>query len=420
MRFRDFHINIKIRLLETFISGFIGNMIFPFMAIYLSKHFGLKIAGVILLINVFIGIVINFFGGYLSDQYGRKIMMKYAEMLRFVAFVIMLLANSPWFESAVITSIMMFVNTISWGISGPAHHAMLIDVSKPEQRKLMYSIAFWVNNLAFAIGGIFGGLFFDKHLFELLLGISLGSLFCSILVVFFIQESYFPTEKTRALSHVRRIFNTYQEVFKDRLFILFTIAGILVLSMEFHLTNYIGIRLSETMPTQKFLYWNVDGVNMLGFLRTENTILVVLMSLFAFNFIKRYKDKTVLIVGSLLFVLGFGLMSYLDNIWLLIICMLFATIGEVIRIPVQQSLMASIIPDNARSSYMAVNGLSFSFAMLIASLVVTLSAFLPAIAISIIITFIGLIGVGMYYIIFNEVALDNNNSINESRTASID
>jgi MFS transporter, DHA1 family, multidrug resistance protein B len=31
MRFKDFHKNIKIRIIETFMSRFIGSMIFPFI-----------------------------------------------------------------------------------------------------------------------------------------------------------------------------------------------------------------------------------------------------------------------------------------------------------------------------------------------------------------------------------------------------
>ena len=39
----------------------------------------------------------------------------------------------------------------------PATEAMLIDVSTPENRKVMYSINYWAINLSIAIGAIFGG-----------------------------------------------------------------------------------------------------------------------------------------------------------------------------------------------------------------------------------------------------------------------
>ncbi len=276
MRFRDFHKNIKIRLIENFISRFIGSMIFPFMSIYLAVHFGAKVAGLLLLINVFIGIGINFLGGYFADQFGRKKVMLFAETLRFLAFLTMMICNSPWFESAAITFAMMTVNSICWGLAGPANQAMLIDVSTPPQRKLMYSISYWANNLSIAVGGILGAFLFKDYLFELFLSLSIAAAVTAFLVAFFIDESHKPVvEELRPAEHVMQLLSTYKRVFQDRLFVLFTIAGVLILSMEFQLTNYIGIRLSEEMPTQQFLFWKFDGVQTMGFLRSENTIMVV-------------------------------------------------------------------------------------------------------------------------------------------------
>ena len=192
MRFRDFHKNIKIRLIENFISRFIGSMIFPFMSIYLAVHFGAKVAGLLLLINVFIGIGINFLGGYFADQFGRKKVMLFAETLRFLAFLTMMICNSPWFESAAITFAMMTVNSICWGLAGPANQAMLIDVSTPPQRKLMYSISYWANNLSIAVGGILGAFLFKDYLFELFLSLSIAAAVTAFLVAFFIDESHNP------------------------------------------------------------------------------------------------------------------------------------------------------------------------------------------------------------------------------------
>ncbi|MDP5276501.1 MDR family MFS transporter [Chengkuizengella axinellae] len=405
MKFKDFHINIKIRIIETFISTFIGSMIFPFMAIYFFKHFGEEITGLLLLFNVFIGICINFFGGYISDRVGRKKLMLYAEIARFFAFFTMMVFNSPWVESVMITFLMMTVNTICWGFSGPAHQAMLIDVSTPEQRKLMYSITYWANNLSIAIGGILGGLLFETHLFELLMALSIASLITVSLITFFIKESYFPNPEEESTSHIKKIFTTYNMVFKDRLFIWLVLAGVLILSMEFNLANYIGIRLSEEMTNQQFFSWEITGVQMLGFLRTENTILVASLAIFAAKFIERFKERAVLVTGCLLFVAGYGFISFSNNIWLLFIVMVIATVGEVIRVPVEQSSIASLPPDDARSSYMAIKGMTFHLSMLVSSTLVTISAFLSSYVMAIIITCIGLVGTSIYYVIFPKVQL---------------
>ncbi|MRH43500.1 MFS transporter [Aquibacillus halophilus] len=405
MRFRDFHRNIQIRIIESFISRFVGSMIFPFMAIYLAYYFGAKVAGLLLIFNVLVGIGVNFIGGYFADQFGRRKIMLFAEVLRFMAFLTMMICNSPWLESPTVTFLMMTVNSVCWALAGPANQAMLIDVSTPNQRKLMYSIMYWANNLSIAIGGIIGAFLYQDYLFELFIVLSVVGAIVVFMVAVLIQESYVPDDKLSytATQHVLRIFSSYKRVLQDRLFVLFVIGGVLIMSMEFQLTNYIGIRLSDEMPKQQFLFWEIDGVKMMGFLRSENTIMVALLALFVTRISGRFKDRPMLVISCLLFTIGYAVISYSNSIWLLLIMMIILTIGEVFRVPVEQSYMAAIPPDDARSAYMAFNGLKFNLGMLIASITITISSYLSSIVMSIIITVIGLLGTWIYFVITPEL-----------------
>ena len=400
MKYRDLHKNIKIRVAESFLSTLIGSMIFPFMAIYLAHHFGSKVTGILLLANVFVGIAVSFVGGYFADQIGRKKMMMIAEILRLAAFITMAVCNSPWFESASLTYLMMTVNSICWGLAGPAEQAMLIDVSTTDQRKYMYSITYWSSNLSIALGGIVGAFMFQHYLFELFSALSLASVVTVVLVVFFIDESHkVEAQKIRPFQHVRRIFSSYGKVMQDGLFIWFTIASVLVLSMEFQLTNYIGIRLSNEMPEQTFLFWKVDGVNMIGFLRTENTIIVAILMLFMTRLIEKFKDRHILVMSCLIFTCGYGIIAYANNIWLLFLMMAMLTVSEVSRVPVEQTYMSTLPPDDARSSYMAFGNFRFNLSMLVASLTVSAGAFFSSFAMAVAITCIGLAGSLIYLII---------------------
>lgn len=169
--------------------------------------------------------------------------------------------------------------------------------------------------------------------------------------------------------------------------------------MEFQLTSYIGIRLAEEMPTQQFLFWEVDGVKMMGLLRSENTILVALLALFAAKLIAGMKDRVVLVASCLIFTMGYAALTFSNDIWVLFIMMAVLTVGEVFRVPVEQSYMAAIPPDDKRSAYMAFGGLQYNLSMLIVSLTVTLSGFVSSIAMGILLTLIGLAGTFIMYMI---------------------
>ena len=64
-----------------------------------------------------------------------------------------------------------------------------------------------------------------------------------------------------------------------------------------------------------------------------------------------------------------------------------------LRVPVQQNYLANLPPEHARSSYLAVNGLTYNIGNLICSITITLSAYLPKLGTSAFMAIIGFLGV---------------------------
>lgn len=409
MHFRDFHPNVQIRIVVIFVSELMFSMIIPFMAVYFAGRLGATSTGILLVISIVAGTVGGIYGGYYADKTGRKKLMLLAELLTLLAYAGMAVFNSPWMNSTAVTFVMVVLISVCSGVYGPASDAMLLDVTHPEQRKFMFSMIYWSKNLSIAIGGAVGAILFGDYLFELFIASVIVTTLTFLVTLLFIEETYFPTKTSaelekRKLNGFQDLLLKYRSVSKDRTFMLFVLASLLFVSVEFHLTNYIGIRLTEQMSERPFLSignwaFSIDGLKMLGFLRTENTLLVVLLSIFVIKVMQKYNDRRVLLVGLSIYILGYSLLSYSLQPWVLIALMLIATWGEVMYVPVCQAYMGDITPEHARSAYMAVFHMLYKGAMLIGAIGVSLGGILPDWSMTVLIFITGCSGLVLVYTI---------------------
>ncbi|OPH47302.1 hypothetical protein BC351_12450 [Paenibacillus ferrarius] len=402
MRFRDFHHNVKLRIGLSFLSGTANNMVLPFMSIYFSGKLGNTTAGLVVIIGILAGIAAGMIGGYYADRIGRKKLIIAAEIGWMLCFLGMAIANSPWFSSPWLTFVLMIFVSMFWGVHGPANEAMLLDVTAPEVRKFMYAIMYWMNNLSFAIAGIAGAFLFKSYLFELFIGLFVTGLISLIVTYFFIDEVYQPQTTQGAARNKQSIWANYRMVFRDQTFIIFTLASLLLVSVEFHLGNYVGIRLEKEMVAVPFLTWiksswSVDGLEMLGFIRTENTVLVVVLSVVVGYIMKRFSDSRVLFIGYTCYIAGYSYLAYSNQPGLLLISMFIATVGELMYVPIKQAYLGNIAPDHARSSYMALYGMVYKGATLLCGFSVIVGGWLSSWMMASLIALSGFIGMAMFY-----------------------
>ncbi|MDH4619110.1 MFS transporter [Brevibacillus sp. AY1] len=412
MGFFQLHPNIRIRIVTSFLTRVVGTMIFPFMAIYFSDKLGQALAGFLLFMSIIAQILTSFYGGYIADRWGRKKVLVYGQLIQCGAFSIMALANSPLLDSAWLTFAMMLVQSASNGLINPAADAMLIDVSTKENRTFMYSISYWASNLSIAIGSVFGGLYFATHRFELLLILTLIGVFTWALTQFFMQESYQPSCSQRELPKGSRLLSdlvvSYRQVLRDRRFLLYSLGGLFIFALEFQTSNYIAVRLSqEFIPQTLHLFdWfsiQITGIKVFSLIQLENTLLVVGLSLFVTRLIGKARPATAMYLGALLYIGGYAITTYSNTLWVIILTMFLATVGELMHIPTRQTYLAEIVRDDARSSYMAVNGLVLQGAKLSGAIGISLGAILPSYAMAFLFAGLGVCGLLLVRIVVREL-----------------
>ncbi|MFC5451881.1 MFS transporter [Paenibacillus aestuarii] len=406
MTFFQFHPNVRLRILISFITNTLGNMVTPFMAVYFARTMGTTVAGAAAAISIAVGLVCATIGGHYADRIGRKKMMVLAEALSTLAYGVMALANSPWLHSPTLTLLMTMLISAAWGLSKPAVEAMLIDVSAPDTRKAIYRINYWCNNLAISVAGMIGGYFFSDYLLELLIVVGVMSVVALAVTAIYIQETMperqiaphtqHPADAPAAaeMSIVKR----YIEVLRDRRFMIYILAGVLSVSVEMNLTGYIGIRLANEVHQTAWLPgWSaaVDGLPLVGYLRTENTIAVVLLSLFVGRMLKGRSDHRVMLAALLCNILGYTYLVFGNQPSLLVLLMLLATAGELTYVPIKQALLVQLVPDHARSTYMAVNSMTNRAAQIISGLNVIIGGFVSPGGMALLILLTGLAGIAL-------------------------
>ncbi|OZI13646.1 MFS transporter [Bacillaceae bacterium SAS-127] len=396
MSFFQLHKSIQLRLASSFLAISVGSMIFPFMAIYFANYVGGVLAGILLLINTIISIITTLYGGYLSDRIGRKKILVFGEALIVISFAFMAIANSPILSSVWLTFIMMLVNSFANGLIRPASDAMLIDVSTPEDRKYMYSVSYWITNLSVMIGSIIGGLFFKTHLFEMFLVITFISLIPFVIVTFFISESFKPSiETVKERSVLTNLYNSYKKVISDRVFMFFTYASIFLFSIMNQITNYIAVRLDQEFSIMQINLWKfndiyIDGLRMASIINLENTIVVLVISIMSIKLLKKYNSDSIFYLGIILFVGGISVITISNSLWVILVATLIFSVGELLYVPMRQTLLADIVNEQARSSYMAINSLSIQMGRISGSLGIILGAIIGSWGMSVLYIVLGI------------------------------
>lgn len=409
---KELNREIKIRIGIIFFSRVVGLIVFPFMAVHYSIVFGVGIASILLVINVIVQLFANLYGGYLTDFIGRRKIILSGEFIKSISFIGLVICNSPLFVSHQLTFVFILLIIAFQGWMTPAVEASLLDICDEDQRSVMYSLNYWVMNFAIMSGVLIGGWFFLNNLFELMVGLTIVSIITLLLTFIFIKESYNPVNKSYKPFNILSVFKQYGPVVKDRPFLLFTLGGISIVTIDFQRNNYIAIRLTEEMPIKNIELFNMfsvtlDGLKINSLLTFLNTILIIILGSFILKAVKNRSKHTLLNTGFMLFAVGFSLLSVTNNILLLVIGVLILTVGELIYVPSRQAILANVISEEKRGSYLAFNGLINHSSRLIASMMLPLGMFIGGEVIAIMILMLG----GMA-ILFSNIAIKKYNKIN--------
>jgi len=386
------------RLLHLFVGRVLGSTGFavtiPFLGIYLHGERGVPMSAVggMFFIAALAGAAAQILAGEWSDRYGRKIVMVVAQLGRSLIFVGMGFA-AMWHASFTAFVLLTCGSAFFGRLFEPPSGAMLADVTEGEQRAEAFGIMRVAGNLGFALGPAIGG-FLAALSYSALFFVSAGVLLASALFVAIQVRETLPQERRRgaeagigddlppglarpalvgaATAEIRATSTTLGRARRgidlrsvvatlhDSRFLRHCLSCLLLFTV-----------LGQIMSTFSVFAVEWAGLSkpQLGWIYSVNGLMVVLIQFPIVKLVAPYRVTTGLILGSVLFSIGYGMMGFVHGFLALALSMAVVTLGEVTSMPGTMSLTANFATEETRGRYMGVYGLFNSFGWSLAPLV---------------------------------------------------
>jgi len=331
----------------------LGAFIWPLFVIILRSKVMMDEASITTLmsISVFVSIGASILGGFLSDKIGRKKIIVIFEFLGMLSYLLIII-----FPVGMITAILLIIGMMFFGISWPAHDALIANVTKTEERESAYSLGYMATNLGIIIGPSIGGLLIRNH-FDLFIAIDVATTFLGwFLLVKLIKEPNVDSEKENMLEESTD--KSVLKIVKERPVIFFY--GLLLM-----FTSIIYGQLDFTLPLYvESLFDDFEGFFALNY--GLNGLVVLLFTPLLTVLLKKLTAMQKVGIGILLYSLTMFMYSVIDfKIGFFLVMFLF-TIGEVIIVIGSGPVMSKLVPANMMARASSLIGIFYTIGHLIA------------------------------------------------------
>ena len=351
--FKGFSREIWILTFITFINR-AGTMVLPFLSKYLKEnlHFSYSEVGWIMVCFGSGSIIGSWLGGKLSDKIGFYRIMIFSLLttgilLFFVQFI----------SSFVGLCVGMFILMIIADMFRPAMFVSLGAYAKPENRTRALTLIRLAINLGFAAGPALGGLIIMSIGYKGLFWVDGGTCIIAILI-FWIKVKEKKKSPFIDKQHPGDVLT--HSVFKDKPFLIFLFTCLVSGVLFFQVFTTIPLYHKEQFNLTEF---------QTGLLLTMNGLMIFFLEMPIVSYVERHKISKVKMVATGCFLMAISLFLMLSNSWagILIIMMVFMTIGEMFAFPFSNSVALSRAPKSHEGRYMAIYTMSFSLAHILSA-----------------------------------------------------
>ena len=349
----QFTATVWLVIVATMATRFTFFMVWPYLAIILHKQHGLDAfqVGAFLGTSAIIGNILGFYTGYLSDKFGRRMVIIGGLFSSITALVTLGLS-----DSLILILIAMVVQGVSRSAIEGSGKALLTDELEDRKAKdLALHVRYYALNIGASFGPLVGVAFglTGKQTTFLLVAATMAAYLVAALIIF----SRKPPKKGANKSSFFTFRAVLQTLADDRRFLIFVVAmflGLIAYSqLESGVVQYLRVALHPDVIAFYPIITLTNGM----------TVLIFQFPLLALT--ERFAPATRSMIGIGLMSVAFAMMAVVPvtNEPLFLTAIFVLSVGEVILFPTLQILIDRMAPEDMKGSYFGAAALAgFGFA----------------------------------------------------------
>ena len=326
--YRGLNRSIYVLFLARIINS-IGSFVYPFLTLFLTDKLDYSAgdAGFILMIVSISFVPGSIIGGKISDTFGRKKILVGAQFLSALSFIC-----CAFIPDKQMIPLFIIIAEFFMGIVHPTSTAMIVDLSRPENRKAAFSLLYLGHNVGFAVGPLLAGLLYNSRPNWLFSGDALTTIISLCLVVLLVKESKPSDSKLKeSLEEQKSDHINLEKAETGNVFKVLSARPALVsFILLVMVMNFVYAQMTFALPLFLYDTFGAEGALMYGSTMTFNALVVIFGTTLIIGLTKKMKPIMATIIAALLYAVGFGGIYFTYVFYFIFVTTFIWTIGEIL------------------------------------------------------------------------------------------
>ena len=318
---REVYILLFARVINAF-----GYFVFPFMTLFMKSKIGLEldVIGRFLFFAALVHVPGSMIGGKIADTIGRKKTILIFSGLGAITYII-----CGYIGASISIGYLLIASSFFMSISDPAMSAMIMDLTKPEDRQSVMSLIYLGLNIGVATGSLVAGFLFNNYSKWLFWGDGITTIVSLFLIIVFIKETLPSKDEIANIEKTSRLdeFSEEGKFYK----VMLSRPFLLVFALISTIFSFVYAQTGFLIPTHLSELFGKDASGvMYGTLMSLNGIIVVICTPFLVILTKKIKPTINVAIAGVIYAVGFGMLTFAKDYRFFLISIVIWTFGEII------------------------------------------------------------------------------------------